>query len=145
MSDDTIQKAMSHEVDTGRLRRSRFIVAVLVALGATLFYFQDSFIPTEHRLTVILTGVEHQHEGKLLRYEDIQSFQIKTINAQGELVAETIHRSPGAVAKPAPIRIPTGAYSMHFAIQFQSSSGATITKNVLIPVELEGGDHRLEL
>lgn len=134
-----------HSNGARRRRLSRLAVLVLGLIGAALFYWQGNILPLEHQLIITLTGVEKSHQGELLRYEQLQSLEIRFVDKDGRTLATTEHTHPSAVAKPASVRIPNGEYLLHFTLRFHTKDNSTAVQSRLIKTHLEGGEHRIEL
>ena len=134
-----------HSHGDRRRRLSRLAVLVLALIGAALLYWQGNILPLEHQLVITLTGVEKSHQGELLRYEQLQSLEIRFVDKDGRTLATTKHTHPSAVAKPASVRIPNGEYLLHFTLRFQTKDNSTAVQSRLIKTDLEGGEHRIEL
>ncbi len=102
-------------------KKSSRLIVVLVFLGAgAFFYWQLTVTPTENQLTFVLTDVELEDNGGLLRHENVTRLDATVMSETGEQVATIVHMRPGAVANPAPLTLPDGAYTFHIILTFDT-------------------------
>ena len=125
---------------------SRRAIVLVIFLGAgALGYWLYWSGPKTSTLSFVLTDMEVQVDGSLLRHEHVRRLRCEVMNESGEVLATITHKRPGAVSAAAELRIPNGRYMLHIELTLEATDGAVHRQRYLKTVELDGEPVSLRL